>query len=190
MRIILDPGHGGHDPGAVANGYKEADLAWLIGRGVKWVLNQHGHTVLWTRLEDQHRTINQRASWARLVGGDLFLSIHCNAASPAATGIEAWTVTGDQRSRIVAASLLDTFLRFLPDPLRNRGVKGDTTNRHGSLGVLRGTYQRMPAVLLECGFLTSPYDTRLMVSKEFRVLLGEAVLEVASRQARGLLRSA
>jgi N-acetylmuramoyl-L-alanine amidase len=181
MRIILDPGHGGRDPGAVANGYREADLVWLIGRGVKWVLNQHGHTVLWTRMEDQHRTIAQRTRWARLVGGDMLLSLHANAGPPSASGVEAWTVTGDQRSRILAASLLDTLVRRVPEPLRNRGVRDDTSNRHGSLGILRGTYRHMPAVLLECGFVTSKYDIRILASREYRVVLGESVLDVVTR---------
>ena len=178
MIICLDPGHGGSDPGAVAApGFTEKELAFLMARRMKEVFVEAKHEVNWTRPELMGASIQERVRQAQ--GADLFVSVHCNAFSdPSVRGAEAWVVTGDTRSEDLARRWLHAIDGLFPQPLRLRGVKGDTTNRHGSLGVLRGTYQRMPAILIEPGFLTNEQDRGYMLRPTLPFAMGIALCRV------------
>lgn len=175
MLICLDPGHGGQDPGAVASdGTRESGLAFLLARRAKESLIRHEHTVVWTRTEDRFVELAQRPRIAIAAGAKAFVSFHCNAAASQARGIEAWVVAGDKRSEAAAKRMLST-MGLIITGLRVRGVRPDTANRHGRLGVLRGCWQQMPAVLIECGFLTTTADRELMQEVHFGLALGEAI---------------
>ena len=175
MLICFDPGHGGQDPGAVASdGTKESALAFLLARRAKESLLRHEHQIIWTRTTDRFVEIAERPRIALREQADAFISFHCNAAASPARGIEAWVVAGDKRSEAAAKTMLQT-MGLIITGLRVRGVKPDTANRHGRLGVLRGCWQQMPAVLIECGFLTTTADRELMQEVHFGLALGEAI---------------
>lgn len=175
MLICFDPGHGGNDPGAVASdGTREATLALLLARRAKESVIRHEHTVLWTRTDNRFVEIEERPRVALRAKADAFISFHCNAAASPARGIEAWVVAGDTRSESAARKMLQMMALMIPG-IRVRGVKPDTANRHGRLGVLRGCYKQMPAILIECGFLTTVADRELMQEVHFGLALGEAI---------------
>jgi N-acetylmuramoyl-L-alanine amidase len=91
-RIVIDAGHGGHDPGASVSGLSEADLVLDVAlRLEKLLLNQPGMEVLLTRRHDEFLTLEERTEIANRESADLFLSIHANAsADETAQGVETY----------------------------------------------------------------------------------------------------
>ena len=91
-RIVIDPGHGGHDPGAQGKGITEADLVLDVAlRLEKLLLKLPGTTVLLTRRTDDFVGLQERTAIANREGADLFLSIHANANSNLeASGVETY----------------------------------------------------------------------------------------------------
>ena len=77
--IMIDPGHGGHDPGAKYHGIMEKDINLKMARILGYILSKHGYNVLYTRTKDKYLTLQERAQMANLLHADLFISIHCNA---------------------------------------------------------------------------------------------------------------
>ncbi len=77
--VVIDPGHGGKDPGAMAHGYREKDLALQISRRVRTVLEKSGVTVHMTRTGDTYPTLRERTAMANKWNADVFVSIHLNA---------------------------------------------------------------------------------------------------------------
>jgi len=98
-RIVIDPGHGGHDPGARGNGISEADLVLDVATRLEDLLMQQGVEVVLTRRTDAYVALEERTALANKSDADLFLSIHANASTAAsARGIETY------------------FLNFAPNP--------------------------------------------------------------------------
>jgi N-acetylmuramoyl-L-alanine amidase len=98
-RIVLDPGHGGHDPGAKARGIEEADLVLDVALRLEALLKDAGVEVLMTRRMNTFVALEERTAIANRAGADLFLSIHSNASSSdSARGVETY------------------FLNFAPNP--------------------------------------------------------------------------
>lgn len=165
MRVALDAGHGykrNMPTGARANGVVEDNLTLKIANKVRWyLLNQYHGAVTMTRPGREFVELKQRPKTAKQAKCDLFLSLHVNAAgAPEAQGVEAYCTHGDTRSAVLAEDLVNALSTH--NGLRRRGVRWDDQSQHSSLYVLRNTYSRMLAVLLEVGFLTSPHDSDLM----------------------------
>jgi len=106
-RIVLDPGHGGNDPGAIGPaGVKEKDVTLDIAKRVSAILGKEGLQVILTREEDRYVTLEERTARANGSLADLFVSIHCNAAeNHARHGIETYVLdtTRDELSSRIAA---------------------------------------------------------------------------------------
>src|SRR5699024_4021819 len=92
--IVIDAGHGGQDPGAVANGLREKDLTLYISKRIKKYLddNYSGHKVLLTRTTDKYLSLTERANIANRNNVDLFVSVHINAGG--GTGFESFIYNG------------------------------------------------------------------------------------------------
>ena len=98
-RIVIDAGHGGHDPGAKARGIEEADLVLDVALRLETLLKDAGVEVIMTRRTDTFVALEERTAIANRAGADLFLSIHSNASSSdSARGVETY------------------FLNFAPNP--------------------------------------------------------------------------
>jgi len=96
--VVIDPGHGGKDPGCVQNGYREKDIVLAISLKLKKVLEEKGFQVYLTRDTDVYPTLSERMQVANTRRPFAFLSIHCNAAPvPSARGVEIFV--GDTRYR-------------------------------------------------------------------------------------------
>jgi N-acetylmuramoyl-L-alanine amidase len=106
-RVVLDPGHGGGDPGAMGqSGLKEKDVTLDVAHRVAPVLAQRGIVVLLTRDDDRNVTLEERTARANGFGADLFVSIHCNASEGRGRhGVETYVldVTRDEIASRVAA---------------------------------------------------------------------------------------
>ncbi len=106
-RIVLDPGHGGNDPGATGpTGLKEKDVTLAIAHRIAPVLARQGVEVTLTRDDDRYVTLEERTARANAYGADLFVSIHCNAAEkPGRKGVETYVLdtTANETAGKVAA---------------------------------------------------------------------------------------
>jgi len=121
-----------------------------------------GHTPILTRPLG-FVELADRGKLAVAMRADLFLSFHVNAATSLARGFQVWHHGGDQRSRAIALRLSGTVVGGLPMWAGNAWrVAADTERYHTGFAVLRDTYQHMPALLLEVGFISSEADADLL----------------------------
>lgn len=171
--IVIDPGHGGPtDLGGVGFGLREKDIVLPMSLEIAQILEQNNIQVVMTRKTDRDLDLPPRAELANRVGADLFVSIHANAISasrPDVNGLETFYYqSGQALAQYIQNSMLESF-----PTMNNRGVK------RARFYVLRKT--KMPAVLVEVGFVTGNYDSRILADPVQRSRMAQAV-------ARGILR--
>ena len=166
--VCIDAGHGGRDPGAVYNNYKEKVFALTISELTIGLLEMDGLSVITTRINDYYLKRQQRAEIANRSLADLFVSLHINSfPNPTANGIETYYRLGHKSSRIAANLTQSKLIQDLP--LRNRGVKS------GTFYVLTETNKDMTAILCELGFITNSHDRYLITSREFQVQAAKCI---------------
>jgi len=166
--VVIDAGHGGSDPGAVAthNGkeYHEKELNLTIAKKVKDILEGQGITVIMTRDSDTYPSLTKRHEIANSNLAAMFVSIHTNSATvDTATGFEVYYSKANNRedTGLLSSDLAKTVCDEIDDLIdtRNRGVK---TANHV---VTKNCY--MPAILVEVGFISTPSELELMFTDEF-----------------------
>ena len=177
--IMLDAGHGGKDPGAVYNGRQEKDDTLALTLAVGEILQGRGIDVLYTRTTDVYESPYQKAMEANEAGADFFVSIHRNSypTDNTASGVE--TLVYDKSGlKLQMAENIDEQLEAIG--FVNLGVK----ERPG-LVVLRRT--RMPAVLVEAGFINSDTDNQLFDDNfdDIALAIAEGILDTL--QMNGLI---
>lgn len=219
-KIVLDPGHGGKDPGAVGTlGTREKEIVLDIARRVKAHLTREGYEVFLTRESDEYISLAERAEKAAKSGADLFISIHANAApNRVATGVETYFLSDAKTDweRAVAARENAVFERELANPLlkedepltliladlaqneflfesselarqiqeaavtavcaQDRGV------RQANFYVLRNIF--MPAVLVECGFLSNLKEEKLLRNQNHQEKIARSIARGITAFAR------
>lgn len=214
--VVLDPGHGGKDPGAIGyKGLKEKRIVLDVALRVGRILKKKGIQVVYTRKDDQYLTLEERTLIANREEADLFVSIHANSArNRTAYGVETYYLdtTFDRATRILVAqengmtpealgeleelllsleltnrkqisallahSVQNNILSLLngkssDKKVRNLGVKG------APFYVLIGS--RMPAVLVEIGFITHRKEAERLKDPRYQEKLAEGI-------ARGILQ--
>jgi len=178
MKVALDAGHGARGgrsfTGARANGLVEDELALDFVRRVGHHLRKAGHETVYTRSDRNLVSLSLRGRIACEAECDAFLSFHCNAGPQQANGVEAFVARGDERSKALARTLVDTVAQC---GMNSRGVKWDCRSQHRRLRVLQDTYRTMPAVLLELGFLTNPDDASLLKNRFFRESISRSIAD-------------
>src|SRR5438876_7839841 len=189
--VVLDPGHGGHDKGAVCRYGNEKDFALDVARKVRPLLQAKGLRVIMTREGDYFVPLEVRAQIASAARNSIFISIHFNATNddPNATGFEIFSFTPrgapstsdsaiasssfsmqpgsevDAQSMALSACIYHSLLGHIPE--YDRGIK------RARFAVLRLT--KVPAVLIEGGFLTERGEGRLISNKDWRGKLAAAI---------------
>lgn len=164
IKIVIDPGHNpqGVNAGAEGNGYREQDLVYEVAQELARLLRDNGNfEVRLTRntptqvLGTSNATsLQQRVQLANDWGADYFISIHANAAvNPSVNGTEVYTYSNSGAAWNLAQDIQNAIVNEMD--MKDLGVK---TNP--SLYVLRRT--RMPAVLVELGFITNAADAAKM----------------------------
>ncbi|MBN6185602.1 N-acetylmuramoyl-L-alanine amidase [Aneurinibacillus sp. BA2021] len=163
--IVLDPGHGGSDSGAVgAAGNYEKNLVLSIAKTTESILKQNKNfKVVMTRSGDTYPTLSDRTTLANNLKADVFLSFHANAASPSASGTETYYNTAQSKTfaSIVHKHLIEA------TGFTNRGLR--TANFY----VVKNT--KMPSALIEVGFLTNAAENKKMLDPAFQKRVGEAM---------------
>lgn len=170
--IVIDPGHGGHDPGAVGFGIKEKDIVLALAKRMNDYFGQYeGVTVSLTRWDDRYIGLSQRADFANGRGADLFISLHNNAASAAAHGFESYVYNqASSTSKNYQAVIHSHIMNYL----KNYGVR-DRGKKHANFAVLRET--SMPAILLENLFITNSKENQLLKDTKFLDELARTIVE-------------
>jgi len=171
MKVALDAGHGG-GTGACGGGFVEDKLNLEMVIRIGHYLRLSGVTTCLTRNKDELIPISARASIAMREKCDMLISVHFNAGPSEARGSECFVVAGDERSASVAGRIMHQLALL---GLSLRGVKADNQGAHSRLGILRGTYRHMPAVLVEPAFLTNSQDAELLHDRLFRDRLAKAI---------------
>jgi N-acetylmuramoyl-L-alanine amidase len=189
--VVLDPGHGGHDKGQVSRYGPEKDFALDVARKLRPILQAKGFRVIMTREGDYFVPLEVRAKIANSARNSIFVSIHFNATNddPNATGFEIFSFTPrgapstsdgnvnansfnmqpgssvDAQSMALSACIYHSLLGQLPE--YDRGIK------RARFAVLRLT--KVPAVLIEGGFLTERGESKLISNKDWRAKFAGAI---------------
>ena len=153
-KVVMDAGHGGSDPGAVSDGRREKDDNLALELAVGSILAENGVDVVYTRTDDTYETPFQKAQKGNQEGADLFISIHRNSSpeKDQYSGVE--TLLYDESG--IKKELAENINRELAkEGFQNLGIR----ERPG-LVVLRRT--RMPAALIEVGFINTQADNELL----------------------------
>ncbi|WP_019507980.1 N-acetylmuramoyl-L-alanine amidase [Pleurocapsa sp. PCC 7319] len=170
-RIIIDPGHGGKDPGTIGiGGFREKDVVLPISLDVAEILRKQGIEVIMTRDSDYFISLQGRTDLANDRNADLFVSIHANAINlsrPDVNGLETYYYKSGRRlAEVIHWSILNGV------NIDNRGI------RRARFYVLR--HSIAPAVLVEVGFLTGADDSSRLKDPNHRRQMAEAI-------ARGII---
>ncbi|MBP1915464.1 uncharacterized protein YjdB [Lederbergia galactosidilyticus] len=186
IKVFLDPGHGGFDTGAVAGGVREADLNLTVAKKVEKLLKARGYSVHMSRNNDTYVGLYDRAQMANNLDADIFISVHHNSTAFATTivnGIESYyykynkeypsKINQDMHNNperikksITLASLVHQNMHKKTGAV-NRGIGG------ASFAVVRET--KMPATLLELGYINNATERIKLVSDSYQNKLAEAI---------------
>lgn len=180
VTVIIDPGHGGEDPGATANGLKEKELNLEVALNLAEMLDACGYTTVLTRDEDvllynqgeenrkKYYDLRNREVIAESYDNAVFVSIHMNKF-PAAycKGLQTFYSDNNSNSKKLA-DLIQSDIKLLQTD-NNRAVKcgNDTIYLLENL--------EMPAVLIECGFISNPEEASLLSNADYKKALALSI---------------
>ena len=175
VKIFIDAGHGGPDPGAVGNNVIEQYVNLNVAKELASLLRKGGYEVKEYRttptekvLSNKNQDLTNRASMANQSGANYFISIHTNSSlNPAANGFEAYVYRLGGAAEELAHSIVDSVVSKLGS--KNNGV------RQANFAVLRRT--SMPAVLLELGYLSNPTEALNLYSPAWQKAVAQAIYE-------------
>lgn len=199
--VVIDPGHGGTEPGAGGqnNTFPEKHFNLVIGKKVESLLRGSAAQVTMTRTADVTVALADRVNLANSVGGHRFLSIHINACC-GATGIETWVdahgvdAAKHPSTAHVWRDYADTIhshliqgARTIEPGVRDRGVKlsgitGPWSNDR-RIYVLRSDRINMPAALVEVNFIDTPSDYALLIRDDYQDAVAAGIVQGFYRHA-------
>ncbi len=169
--VVVDAGHGGHDPGAVVDGVQEKDIALSLALRVAAYADAYPELeVLLTRASDRYVELVDRVRLAEAVGADLYLSVHANAnAAPSICGVETWVHSAVARSNpswALAEAVQAAVVRATGAP--DRGVLQQQL-------YLRHTY--LPAALVEVGYMTCPAELPRLLDTAYQERIARGIVD-------------
>jgi N-acetylmuramoyl-L-alanine amidase len=176
-RIVVDPGHGGDDPGCTEGETTEADLVFDLASRIEGRLAAAGATVYLTRGRQQNPTPDERTAFANDARADLFISVHLDThRSQHARGVASYYYgTGSGASSTVGEHFANLARR---EVVARTGML-DLGSHSKTWDLLRMT--RMPSVRLDCGYLSHPVDRLLLLDARVRSAVASAVLAAVQR---------
>jgi len=204
--VILDAGHGGKDPGATNPLGTEANYNLALAGRVKTLLEQQGFKVILTRNSDRYYSLQERVEIANAVRDDaIFISLHFNSGGRDARGIETFTLSPpgvahygsgikssdavarkgnehDSANIALATAVHGSILKALGDNTFDRGIK------RARFSVLSGV--RHPAILFEGGFMSHPYEARLIADQRYQGALANGISTAIAKYRFAVTRNA
>lgn len=167
--VVLDPGHGGKDPGAMVGEVMEKDITLAVALMVREQLEEEGITVIMTREEDVYPTLTERADLANQEEADLYISIHVNALENNDSYAGIYTFYHpDKPSDKAVAETIQAAITSASGGI-DRGVESE------DYAVLRNT--EMSAVLIETGFMSCPEELAKLQDAEYQKLLAQGIAQ-------------
>ena len=211
--IVIDPGHGGKDPGAVSQTRQEKQIVLNLSKTLRDILVKKGYNVRLTRETDVFLPLRKRTQFATNQKADLFISVHTNAStSRKAAGIETYylALASDESARITAMrenagaeynmkeleALVGRILkeskstesRRLAELIQAQLTSGKQVKnrgvKHAPFVVLIGT--KVPAVLVEVGFISNPTEGKRLTTKTYQRQLATAIAEGIEQYIKNL----
>ena len=208
--IVIDPGHGGKDPGAHgSNNLQEKGIVLNISQKLRELLTTKGYTVLMTRDTDRFIPLKERTAFATQHKADLFLSIHANGSeNPKANGIETYyldVTSTDKASEKIAAreninsgysiQELETLLEGLIRESKSEDSKRLARHMQQALVQTTGAIDRgvkharfvvligtkVPAILIETGFVSNPVEGQKLTTTAYQYKIATAIAQGVDR---------
>lgn len=173
-RVVIDPGHGGKDKGAIWGGVRESDLNLKVAKKVENLLRAHGVKVTMTRRSDRFIALTHRAAMANRYDGAILVSIHFNACDYSyVRGVETFYASKKGKK---LAQYIHTSMR---KKLRLKDRKIRSGKQYAVLNKTRGT-----AVLVECGYISNSYERNRCRQSWYQSLAASAIVEGILRYNR------
>jgi len=197
--VVIDAGHGGVDHGASGKECKEKDIVLSMARKLRWLLNKNGYNVVMTRDSDVKIPLEKRPVVSNNKSGDIFISLHCNAAGSSVKGIETYCLTpsGSASTKDVKPSGV-TFpsnandknnLRLAFEIHRSLIYKTKAVDRgirHARFVVLKTA--KAPGVLIEAGYLSNIGEEKKLRTDAYQNTVVNAIYEGIVRYHREVTR--
>jgi N-acetylmuramoyl-L-alanine amidase len=169
--VIVDPGHGGSDPGERVDGLREADICWELSARLAERLATRGARIRFTRTEAEAPEATERARRANDILGDIFISLHLNVHGRAdAEGSSTYYFGGSPAGEALADKILEELVEL--------GLKNCRSHAR-SYTILKET--RMPAVLVEPVFISNPTEAARLEDPHFLSRLAGAIARAVDR---------
>ncbi|WP_313467425.1 GW dipeptide domain-containing protein, partial [Carnobacterium sp.] len=180
--VVIDPGHGGKDPGAQAGGVKEATLNLIVAKKVQQKLEKAGYEVIMTRTTDKFLELSEIAGIANRSNADIFVSVHTNSFNGTANGIETYSYNkaGNPNNLLIA----NDPQRLLNSSLLSQNIQNSLIRQTGAFDrkaqkanfhVVRET--GMPAVLVEIGFVDNTVERNKLVTNAYQEKIATGIVE-------------
>jgi len=177
MLVVIDPGHGGSDPGAISiSKQHESEIVLDIALRYNQLLTEAGFRTYMTRVDNLNRntklSLQERVDVANHLNADMFVSVHANAfTNNAINGFETYYHPSDIKGKGLAEIFQNEVISNVP--INSRGAKA------GDLFVLKHT--TMPSVLVETGFLSNASDEAKLLTTQYRQQVAEAMVKATIR---------
>lgn len=167
IKIIIDPGHGGKQPGTVRDDVLEKDITLAVSLKLRDILINKGFDIGMIRDDDTYVLYTDRTSMAKDMNGDIFVSLHVNSyESSSPNGVEVhYTELNNGLSKKLSTCILDAVVENT-DLTRRATISGS------NLAVTKGI---MPSCLVEMGFITNDKDFAYMTSDGFDEIMAKAI---------------
>ena len=176
MKVFIGVGHGGSDPGAVANNTKEKDLNLSIALACRDELERHGVSVKMSRTKDENDPLSEEIKECNAFSPDLAVDIHNNAGG--GDGAEAFHHYGGGKSKTLADNILAEIVKVGQN---SRGAKiRKNSNGKDYYGFIREI--SCPSVIVECAFVDNASDLEILATEGKRKTMGVAI-------AKGILKT-
>ena len=174
--VVIDPGHGGNDSGAVGNNAVEKDIVLKVAHGLSRFLADYDVRTVLTRTGDKFLSLRERVALCNSTGsssGRLFVSIHCNAASrEQAKGYEIFTTPGKTDSDKAADLAMREYADRFPDRKQRADLADGDLDKEANFAVLKC---KGPAILVELGFVTNREEADWLLREHTQAAQADAI---------------
>lgn len=176
--IVIDPGHGGSDPGAIGKvlGVTDANVGLTVGQKLRDLLEAQGATVIMTRDKDIRMGLNDRPAVANKAEADLFVSIHANSSTKSApNGIEIYYYAPSTSANLYAQSYVRKELATQVSNAMQSSTGTKSVVKTANYAVLRENDR--PSILVETGYLSNAAEEALLASDSYRQKLADGIYQ-------------
>ena len=200
--VVIDPGHGGHDSGAVCALGKESNFALNTANHLKRELQKRGYKVVMTRTNDRYITLGNRVKFANRYKNAIFISLHYNSGQSAASGIETFALSPQGSSSTYTGRRSSDYLNFEGNDNDGENIALSTAIHAGAINSLPGTKDcgikrarwnvltglKIPGTLYEGGFLSNAREARKIATESYRKSIAKALAEGIDNYKEALLK--